>query len=163
MTEEVSLPRFTLADAQGICLDPFLRRELAAEDVRVASRAADAARGQGVAWSGVGPHPAPCARTLEEIRRDARAAQAQAAAFDATPRGRFLAALARLEEDGHAAATAVARAAYARGFADPGRDPCPAEIGRALTALAGLQIPAAREACLALAELLGAALGLAAE
>jgi hypothetical protein len=154
-------PRLTLADVRGICLDPYLRRECAAEDARAASRAAEAERARGVNWSGLGPCPAPCARTLDEICRDAEAARARARAFAASPRGRFLSALDGLERAGLAAETAAARAAYARGFADPDRTPCPVELGRALTALAGQ--PDARGACLALAELLSAALGLAAE
>jgi len=153
--------RLTLADVQAICLQPFLLREQAAEHARAASREAEAERARGVRWSGLGPHPAPCARTLEEIRRDAQAAQVRAQAFAASPRGRFLSALEGLERTGCAAPAAQARAAYARGFADPLRPPCPAELGRALTALAGQ--PGAREACLALAELLSSALGLAAE
>jgi hypothetical protein len=155
-------PRLTLDDIQDICLARFMRRETQAEQVRRASHDVDLLRAQGVGWSGLAPSPAP-ARSADEIHRDARTAHERARAFAADPRGRFLAALTNLEKLGFAKETAAARAAYARGFSDPAAPACPGEIGCALTALARLAAPDARTACLALAELLGASLGLAAE
>jgi len=153
---------FALEDAGAICIAPFLRRELQLEDVRQASAAQEAARARGVAWSGLGGAPL-ASRDPDQVRLDAEAALHRARAFAETPRGRFLAGLRDLDGLGYAAQAEVARAAFARGFADPGRPACCAEIGCALNTLARLDLAPARQACLALAELLTEALKLAAE
>jgi hypothetical protein len=153
---------FSLKEVRGICVDRFHERELAAEQARLDSRRAEAARARGVRWSGLSATPAPEARTSEQICLDADTARARAAAFAESPRGRFLADLAALEALGYRQEPEAARAAYARGFADPDRPACPAELGCALTALARIDQPQARGACLALAELLFSAVGLAA-
>jgi hypothetical protein len=154
--------RFSLEDARAICLAPFLERETRAEEIRRAADEAEASRARGVSWSGLAP-TTPVVRSPDEIHREAGAAHMRAMTYAAGPRGRFLAALSELERQGIERETATARAAYARGFADPDAPACPAEIGCALAVLARQAQPAARDACLALAELLGAALGLAAE
>ena len=64
---------------------------------------------------------------------------------------------------GYVAQADRARAAFTRGFADPEQPACPAEIGTALATLARLSPPDARQACLALAELLSSSLKMAAE
>ena len=154
------MPRLTLTDVSEICLQPFLQREHAVEATRIAAAEAEAARSRGVSWSGfaVEPHRR---RDAEAIGRDARVARDQTRAFAVSPQGRFLACLDELEID-WPKETAAARAACARGFSDPAGQPCAAEIGCALSALARLDAPAARTACLVLAGLLGAALGVAA-
>jgi hypothetical protein len=154
--------RFSLQDVRGICVDVFHQRELAAEQARLAQERAAQARSRGVSWSGLSHAPAAPVRSPERIRADAEAACARAAAFAQSPRGRFLAAVAALEALGLRAEPEAARAAYARGFADPDRPACPTEIGRALTALGRLGHAPAGQACAALAELLAEAVTLAA-
>lgn len=155
-------PRFRLDDVREICVAPYLAQELRREAVRTADRETEARRGAGVSWSGLGAEPSRPPRSPEEIRAGAEAALARAATFAASPRGRFLLALRALENDGYAAQAEAGRAAFARGFADPDRAACPAEIGAALAALARVSQPAAHDACRALAELLSGSLGLAA-
>ena len=155
--------RFTLEDAGSICIAPFLQRELQLENIRQASAAQEAARVRGVAWSGLGGAPLAPPRPLDQVRLDAEAALHRARAFAQTSRGRFLAGLRDLDALGYAAQAEVARAAFARGFADPARPACCAEIGCALNTLARLDLVPAHKACLALAELLTEALKLAAE
>jgi hypothetical protein len=155
------MPPLSLDDVRSICLGPFLEREMRAEQVHMKERDVEIGRNRGVSWSGLGHEPgAP--RTSEQILRAAESALAQAQAFAASPRGRFVAGLAKLEQQGFAKETAAARAAYARGISDAARAACPAEIGAALSALAALDAGPARDACRALAELLNEALGLAA-
>ena len=159
----MSTDRFSLRDATDICLTPYLAQEHRREAARRVSDATDAARGRGVAWSALGAQPSRPARTPEQIRAAAEAALHRAAAFAESPRGRFLFSLRALDDLGYAAHAERARAAFARGFADPDRAACPSEIGAALTVLARLERREARTACLALAELLTDALQLAAE
>jgi hypothetical protein len=154
---------FSLLDAKDICLSPYLAQERGREAARQASDAAEAGRSAGVAWSGLGVLPSRAARTADEIRAAAEAALHRAAAFAESARGRFLLSLRALDQLGYTADAERARAAFARGFANPDRLACPSEIGVALTVLARLDQPAARAACLALAELLTDALKLAAE
>jgi hypothetical protein len=154
---------FSLAEARDICIAPYLAREQRREAVGAAQAEAEARRSAGVCWSGLGAGPSRPVRTAKEVRAAAEAALARAADFAESPRGQFLLALRRLESLGYAAQTEAARAAFARGFADPDRPACPAEIGAALGALARIEQPDARQACLALAELLSGALGMAAE
>ncbi len=75
------------------------------------------------------------------------------AAFAATPRGRFLAALRGLEGL-YDPEVARARAAYARGFADPNRAPIASEVGYAIRVLGEIRVPDARRAIAALADIL---------
>lgn len=154
--------RFSLQDAKDICLSPYVARERSREAARQAE-AAEARRSAGVAWSGLGALPSRPPRNAEEIRAAAEGALQRAAAFAESPRGRLLLALRALDQKGYAAHAERARAAFARGFADPDRPPCPSEIGVALSVLARLDQPEARAGCLALAELLTDALRLAAE
>lgn len=154
--------RFRLHHAEDI-LAPFLQREERRERARVEDRAEQARRSGGVAWSGLGAAPAPPPRSEDEVRAAAEAALRRAADFATTPRGRFLAGLRALERLGFAGDCETARAAFARGFADPDRPARPAEIAHALGALTRLDHPQARAACLALAELLSSELRLAAE
>jgi hypothetical protein len=154
--------RFTLADVRGICVERFHERELVAEQARRADRESEAQRSRGVRWSGLADAPATEGRPPDQIRADAEAAHARALAFLDSPRGRFLASLSAVEALGFRRESQAARAAYARGFADPDRAACPAEIGYALAAVARLEAPAARDACRALAQILSAALNLAA-
>lgn len=155
--------RFSLHDAKDICLAPYLAQERRCEAARRADDAAEARRSAGVAWSGLGAQPSRGPRTPQEIRAAAEAALHRAAAFADSPRGRFLFNLRSLDQLGYTAHAERARAAFARGFADPARPACPSEIGVALSVLARLAPPQARTACLALAELLTDALKLAAE
>lgn len=157
------MDRFSLHDAKDICLAPYLAQEQRREAARQADDDAEARRYAGVAWSGLGTQPTRAPRTPQEIRAAAESALARAAAFAESPRGRFLLNLRILDQLGYAAHAERARAAFARGFADPERPACPSEIGAALAVLARLDPPEAREACLALAELLTDALKLAAE
>jgi hypothetical protein len=154
---------FSLKDAREICLAPYLDDARRREAARQADTRAEAERASGVSWSGLGARPSRPPRTADEIRADAEAALARATAFAESPRGRFLLAVRALEQLGYAAQAEAARAAFARGFADPDRPACPAAIGAALTTLARIAQPDARQACLALAELLSGSLGLAAE
>jgi hypothetical protein len=158
----MSKPPFSLTDAHEICLAPYLIEAERCEAVRAARARAEAQRDGGVAWAGLGEAPSRPPRTRAEIRADAEAALARAAAFAESARGRFLLALRALDQLGYATQAEKARAAFARGFADPHRPACPAEIGAALTTLARIDQPAARTACLALAELLGESLKIAA-
>lgn len=155
--------RFSLQDAKDICLTPYVAREHSRDAARRAGDAAEARRSAGVAWSGLGAHPSRPPRTADEIRAAAEAALRRAAAFTDSPRGRFLLSLRALDQLGYTAHAERARAAFARGFADPDRPACPSEIGAALSVLARLERPEARTACLALADLLTDALKLAAE
>jgi hypothetical protein len=154
---------FTLRDAHEICLAPHLAAARRREAVRQTAEQAEGERSEGVRWSGLGAESSSRPpRTIDEVRAEAEAEQARARAFAQSPRGRFLGAVRALEQLGCAAPAEQARAAYARGFAEPDHPACPAEIGVALTALARLAQPQARAACQALAELLAASLGLAA-
>jgi len=155
--------RFTLENAAAICVAPYLAREARLEAARNREGRRAAARAAGVAWSGMGETKPPPARTVEQVRADAEAACLRAAAFADSPRGRFLENLRELERLGEVGPAEAARAAYARGFADPELAASPAELAAALGALAGLSRPPARAACLALAELLAATLRTAAE
>ena len=155
---------FSLTDAHEICLAPFLASVRERESVRQTAARAEGERGEGVRWSGLAAEPnSRPPRTIDEVRAEAEAEQARSQAFAQSPRGRFLGAVRALELLGYDASAEKARAAYARGFAELDRPACPAEIGAALTALARVVQPQAREACLALAELLSGSLGLAAE
>ena len=155
--------RFTLDDVRGICVTPFIDRETRAEQARQADLAAEAARAGGVRWSGLAAQPSRPPRDREQVRVDAEAAWRRAARFAESPRGRFLLRLRALEDVGYTRHAETARAAFARGLGDPEQPPCVAEIGCALSALARLDHPDARGACLALAELLTEGLGMAAE
>jgi len=154
--------RFSLRHAHEI-LSPYLQFEERRDAARAADAAREAQRCSGVAWSGLGAAPPRSGRNPEEIRAAAEAALARAAHFAASPRGRFLAGLRALERLGYAGECETARAAFARGFADPDRPARPAEIGAALAVLTRLERPEARQACLALTELLSSELKLAAE
>ncbi len=153
---------FGLDHVREICLAPFLQRERQLDASRAAQARREDQRSSGVSWSGLRAGPTRPARTPEQVRAAADAALARAAAFAESPRGRFLLGLRGLEDLGWASQAESARTAFARGFADPDRPACPAEIGAALCALARIDRPEARAACRALAELLGDALGLAA-
>lgn len=155
--------RFTLHDAADICLAPYLAREAERDSARGAGDAAEARRSGGVAWSGLGARPSRPPRSAGEVRAAAEAALRRAAAFAESPRGRFLLNLRALDDLGFSAHAERARAAFARGFADPDRPACAAEIGAALAALTRIDRPEARTACLALTELLTETLRLAAE
>lgn len=157
------IDRFSLQDAKDICLAPYLAREADRDAARRADDEAEARRGAGVAWSGLGAGPSRPPRSAAEVRAAAEAALKRAAAFAASPRGRFLTNLRALDDLGYAAHAERARAAFARGFADPDRPACASEIGAALSALARIDRPEARTACLALADLLTETLKLAAE
>jgi len=159
----MSEPPFRLRDAQEICLEPYVAASRRREAARQAAAQAEARRGRGVAWSGLTAQPSRPPRTAADVRADAEAALARARAFAASSRGRFLLAVRALDQLGYAAQAEQARSAFARGFADPDRPACPAEIGAALAILARLPVTDARNACLALAELLSGSLGLAAE
>lgn len=154
--------RFSLRHAHEI-LSPYLTRERRRDDARIADAASEARRSGGVVWSGLSGAPAAARRAPDEIRAAAETALARARDFAASPRGRFLAGLRTLERLGHTAECETARAAFARGFADPDRPARPAEIGAALAVLTRLDRPEARGACLALAELLSSELKMAAE
>lgn len=157
------IDHFGLRDAKDICLAPYIAQEQDRDAARRAADAVEARRSSGVAWSGLGAQPSRPPRRAEEIRAAAEAALERAAAFAKSPRGRFLLNLRALDHLGYAAHAERARAAFARGFADPDRPACPSEIGVALAVLTRLDRPEARTACLALAELLTEALRLAAE
>lgn len=154
--------RFRLRDAHDI-LSPYLQREEQRDTARAVDAAREAGRCAGVAWSGLGAPPARPPRSPEEVRAAAETALARAGRFAASPRGRFLAGLRALERLGLGADCETARAAFARGFADPDRPARPAEIGAALAVLTRLERPEARNACLALVELLSSELKVAAE
>lgn len=154
--------RFSLRHAHEI-LGHYLSREERRECARAVDAADEARRSAGVAWSGLGAPPAAPRRSPEEIRGAAEAALARARNFALSPRGRFLSSLRALERLGYAGDCEIARAAFARGFADPDRPARPAEIGAALAVLTRLERPEARNACLALTELLSSELKLAAE
>ena len=156
------LEPFRFADARDL-LSPYLAQAQRREAVRQAEVGREARRCGGVAWSGLGPGDAGPAPAQAELREEARAALARAQAFADSPRGRFLLGVRALDELGYVGPAERARAAFARGFADPERPACPAEIGAALSILARLDRPEARAACLALAELLTGALKVAAE
>ena len=158
----MSIEPFRFADACEI-LAPYLVRAYEREAVRQADARREADRTSGVTWSGFASDIDKAARSAQQLREEAAAALDAAQAFALSPRGRFLASLETLEQSGHGAAAERARAAFARGFSDPQRRPCPAEIGTALTALARLEAPDARDACVALSELLTVALSAAAE
>jgi hypothetical protein len=153
-------PPFSLDEVRGICIEPYLQAAQDQEAARRADAQAEARRSGGVAWSGIGAGPP---RSAAQVRADAEAALARAAAFAESPRGRFLLGVRVLDQLGFVAHAEKARAAFARGFVDPDRPACPAEIGAALHALARIDEPHARTACLALAELLSGSLRLAAE
>jgi len=159
----MTIERFDLHDAQDICLAPFVAREGKHEAAWRADVAGEARRSSGVSWSGLGAEPSRRPRSAAEIRAAAEAALQRATAFADSPRGRFLLNLRTLDHLGYAAHAERARAAFARGFTDPDRPASASEIGVALTALARLDRPEARTACLALAELLTDTLRLAAE
>jgi hypothetical protein len=154
---------FTLQEAHEICLAPYLDESRRREATRAAEIGVEALRSGGVSWSGLGAGRPRAPRSPAQIRADAEAALARAAAFADSPRGRFLIAVRALEQAGYAAEAECARAAFARGFADPDRPACPAAIGAALAAVARIGRPEARDACLALADLLNETLKLAAE
>lgn len=153
---------FRFRHAQDL-LAPYLDREHKREAADASDAHGEAQRSAGVAWSGLAAAPPHAPRGPEEIRAAAEAALDRAARFAASPRGRFLAGLRRLEQLGYAGECETARAAFARGFADPDRPARPGEIGAALGVLTRLEHPDARTACLALAELLSSELRLAAE
>lgn len=157
------IDRFTLHEAQDICLAPYLARETDREAAVRADGEAQALHSAGVAWSGLGAGPSRPPRTSAEIRAAAEAALQRAAIFAQSPRGRFLSSLRALDDLGYAVHAERARTAFARGFADPDRPACASEIGIALSALARVDRPQARTACLALADLLTETLRLAAE
>jgi hypothetical protein len=155
--------RFSFRDAGEICLAPYIGDEQRRDAARQAADRAESQRASGVAWSGLGPTPPRRGRTPDEIRAAAEAALARAETFATSPRGRFLQCLNGLQQQGHAAPVETARAAFARGFADPDRPACPAEIGAALAALGRLDRAESRRACQALTELLMGEMRLAAE
>lgn len=157
------IDRFTLQDAADICLAPYLTREVQREAVRMAEGESERRQTSGVAWSGLGAKPSRPPRSPGEVRAAAEAALQRATAFAESPRGRFLLNLRALDDLGYAAQAERARAAFARGFADPDRAACPSEVGAALAVLTRIDQPQARIACLALTELLTQALRLAAE
>lgn len=147
---------FDLADAAEISAAPFLARARAREAARLAAHAREA-----VSAAGVSLHLEPCVpRSPEALEAEGLAAFERAKAFAAGPRGRYLANLAVLADD-HPGSCEAALGAYARGFAEPGGASV-AEIGRALTALGGLDSSAGRGACLALCQILAETLGMAA-
>lgn len=153
---------FRFADACEV-LAPYLLFAHKREAVRQAEVRREADRTRGVSWSGLASDIDQAARSAQQLQEEAMAALDAAQAFALTPRGRFLARLEALAQSGHAAAAERARAAFARGFADPQRPACAAEIGTALSIIARLDAPEAREACVILSELLVVALSLAAE
>jgi hypothetical protein len=109
----------------------------------------------GVRWSGMSDEldhrPSPA-----EQRAATTPTAREVAAFAASPRGRFLAALHELEP-GYGAEAERARACNGRGFADPALEPVAQEVGRALEILAPINTPDARAAIAALGELLSSA------
>lgn len=155
--------RFTFQDASEICLAPFLAEERRREAAWRETRRSEARRASGVSWSGMGPHPAPDDRGEAELQAAAGAAMIRAQVWRQSARGRFLQKLKALEALGFVEAAETARAAFARGFAAPGQAVAAAEVGVALNALGRIGRPQAREACLALSDLLAEELRSAAE
>lgn len=113
----------------------------------------EAARTRGVSLAGfeMEPFREP---TQAEIDAEIQERLAAIAAFRASPRYRFLAALKQLSEIGYGAEAEDARACYARGFSNDREPVSAAEIGRALELLNPIAGQDAREARQALAELL---------
>jgi hypothetical protein len=140
-------PLFTFTDAAEIALSPYLARAAQRERARFAAHAREAADAHGKSL-----HVEPVvAKSAQALAAEAHAAFQRAARFAQSPRGRCLAALNDLEPAFPAQAER-ARAAFTRGLADA--TVSVSEIGRALTALGDLDSPAARQSCLALAEIL---------
>src|SRR5689334_21028275 len=105
----MSKPPFSLAEAQEICVAPYLATEQRRESARQAAAAAEARRTAGVGWSGLGASPSRAPRSAAEIRADAEAALARAMAFAESPRGRFLLGVRALDQLGYAAQAEKAR------------------------------------------------------
>lgn len=142
----------TITSAEEVArLGPFIAAEEAADAGRERLYQADLARNRG-SLHGALPMAAPVERTYAERLIAARKAYESAMAFDAAPRGRFLAALRLIRESGaHGREAEQARKAFNRGFQD-GEDAY--EIGVALKALAAVPGDAAAAARDALADLL---------
>lgn len=131
-------------------LAPYIQRERNKEDAKRAHHAREVERSRGLSDY----IERPVYRSEPEIMLAAMEALDRARAFRASPRGRYVAALAGLAELGYAAEAERARQAYHRGFADETRPPNVREIGCALAILNPIAGQDARDARDALAELL---------
>lgn len=121
---------------------------------QVVRRAAwEADRPRGVRFGGLDPEPF-YELTEAEIEAQARQRLAGLDAFRASPRGRFLKAIKRLEEASYDQEVYAARAAYSRGFADDSREADVAAVAGVIRLLAEIPSQDARTAVAALAELL---------
>lgn len=127
-------------------IEPLIR---ARHQLRIDAALADARRG--AIWGAETSIPAM--PSDGEIRAEAEFAAAQRIAFRATPKGRFVAAVAQLESGGgYGAECEAARCCYRRSFAG---DEISAEgVGRAIHILAVIPHQEARDAVLALSQLL---------
>ena len=130
---------FDFTDAREILSDRHVRTAMRRELTRVAQHRREAERYSGVAWSGMRPDPIR-AKTVAEIIEEGLAERARQRRFEAAPRGRFLAGLAkiRLEAPEHAAASWKAQDAYSRGFADETQPASIGELANAHLALSEL-------------------------
>lgn len=131
-------------------LAPYLARERRKEDAKRAHHQREVERSRGLSDY----IERPDYRSEPQIMVDAMAALDRDRAFKASPRGRYLAALAGLDQLGYAAEAERARQAYRRGFEDDRYPVNPREIGCALTILNPIAGQDARDARDALAELL---------
>jgi hypothetical protein len=133
--------------------DRWLDAELKREQVRLSVHKAQVY--SGVRRSGMGDEHAFRARTLAEIAVDADKARAAHERFQASPRGRFLRALAEIEQmptyEGNAYEL---RGIYSRSLADDRQPLDVAAVGAAITLLNDVPGKDARAALDALAELL---------
>lgn len=139
-------------------LSPELRAEVNRlvenERVRIEHHGREVARYSGVSMSGMGPDPIRV-KTADELIRMAEANLARARLFQASPRGRFIVAVARMEREGEYAATADAcRAFFGRELADARQPLNVSSIAKTLAALNACDGEAARNARSALCDLL---------
>lgn len=139
-------------------LTPELRaevnRQVQADQAKAAFAERENARNSGVRYAGAEPIQFK-PRTQAQVLADADKAVAKTQAFRASPRGRFLAAVSRMEREGEYAATSYAcRAFFGRELADERQAISVSSIAKTLAALNACDGEAARNARAALCDLL---------
>lgn len=149
---------FSPTGAPDIAASPFFK--VAREIVAGQQRARDSHRSIGVRWSGLTENPPPLVETVEKVVARMEAQEQRRLNFRASPAGRFLTAIEKMEDEGYVSEANRLHILRAHFYYEGGGVPCNGEpvqidaVAKAIQVLAPMDCKPAEEAELALADLL---------